>query len=470
MKGALEYEEGLVDVPKLPEDYHNLLSQAAGAMVVNCSGWSLTRTPGHMDVREKHVETGHATKDECADAIRAPKVALLFQTQAGMPHAQLWQQWLGSIADLLPLDSIRDEACRPQPLVDMVTLSRTCFQSPVLPAHQRQHLFSIYLHNPPDQAAFPQDHVFFQTEVQGRVPAFMGHQPRTIAVKKLLEVALWEPLNQRFVTLSEASIPLYPPEVVYRQLLSETFSRINACDSKGLPHAAVMQRHDRKDSRWQPAMAGFGIPKEMWRRHHQRLSLTRAHAWLAALDDHIIKAFEGLCESLPDKPAGTCYSDEHYISTLLSYHSQDIHTDCLGLVANDTWSTSPPANQQNRPAFDQPLQPQITMELLLNMRRPSMHCMYDVAIVSAARTFGTFLDAFAPGPVQYDARALHLECPLFGDGFRAETVPQLQQAVFCPRGRDVLQILPCSMAEAASKYTGQHQPHHHPVRHSAMEY
>ncbi|KAK9862411.1 hypothetical protein WJX84_003188 [Apatococcus fuscideae] len=60
----------------------------------------------------------------------------------------------------------------------------------------------------------------------------MGHQPRTIAVKKLLEVALWEPLNQRFVTLSEASIPLYPPEVVYRQLLSETFSRINACDSK----------------------------------------------------------------------------------------------------------------------------------------------------------------------------------------------------------------------------------------------
>ncbi len=72
--------------------------QAAGAMAVNCSGWSLTRTPGHTDVREKHVETGHASTDECADAIRAPKVALLFQTESNMPHAMLWQQWLASVA------------------------------------------------------------------------------------------------------------------------------------------------------------------------------------------------------------------------------------------------------------------------------------------------------------------------------------------------------------------------------------
>lgn len=69
-------------------------------MVVNCSGWSLTRTPGHVDAREKHVETGQPTKDECADAIRAPKVALLFQSQAGMPHAWLWQRWLGSMAGM----------------------------------------------------------------------------------------------------------------------------------------------------------------------------------------------------------------------------------------------------------------------------------------------------------------------------------------------------------------------------------
>ena len=133
-------------------------------------------------------------------------------------------------ADVLPLDSIRDEACRIQPHTDMVTLSRVCLLDPSIPAHRRQHLFSLYLHNSPDHPGFPPGHIFHQTEIPGRVPNFLGHQPRTVAVKRLLEVALWEPLNQRFVVLSEATIPIYPPQAVYRQLLSETFSRINACN------------------------------------------------------------------------------------------------------------------------------------------------------------------------------------------------------------------------------------------------
>ena len=78
-----------------------------------------------------------------------------------------------------------------------------------------------------------------------------------------------------------------------------------------IPHTVVMQNHDRKEARWQQSMAAFGIPIGKWRRHSQRLSLTRAHAWLAALDDHIIKAFQGLCADLPNKPAGTCYSGIH---------------------------------------------------------------------------------------------------------------------------------------------------------------
>ena len=75
-----------------------------------------------------------------------------------------------------------------------------------------------------------------------------------------------------------------------------------------MPHAAVMQSHDRLESRWQPGLARFGITHDKWRRHRLQLSLTRAHAWLVALDDHIIRAFEGLCESLPDAKAGSCFS------------------------------------------------------------------------------------------------------------------------------------------------------------------
>jgi len=45
-----------------------------------------------------------------------------------------------------------------------------------------------------------------------------------------MEMALEEPLNQRFVLLSESDIPLYPPAVVWLQLMSEQKSRIHACN------------------------------------------------------------------------------------------------------------------------------------------------------------------------------------------------------------------------------------------------
>ena len=45
-----------------------------------------------------------------------------------------------------------------------------------------------------------------------------------------MEMALEEPLNQRFVLLSESDIPLYPPAVVWLQLMSERKSRIHACN------------------------------------------------------------------------------------------------------------------------------------------------------------------------------------------------------------------------------------------------
>lgn len=45
----------------------------------------------------------------------------------------------------------------------------------------------------------------------------------------LLAAALKDPLNQRFVLLSESCVPLYSPQVVYMQLLSEQGSRVDAC-------------------------------------------------------------------------------------------------------------------------------------------------------------------------------------------------------------------------------------------------
>lgn len=56
-----------------------------------------------------------------------------------------------------------------------------------------------------------------------------GTHSLTKAILLLMETALEEPLNQRFVLLSESDIPLYPPAVVWLQLTSEHKSRIHSC-------------------------------------------------------------------------------------------------------------------------------------------------------------------------------------------------------------------------------------------------
>ena len=47
--------------------------------------------------------------------------------------------------------------------------------------------------------------------------------------RRMLRVALENPLNQRFFLVSEVCIPMYPPTVVYATLMGEDKARINAC-------------------------------------------------------------------------------------------------------------------------------------------------------------------------------------------------------------------------------------------------
>lgn len=55
-----------------------------------------------------------------------------------------------------------------------------------------------------------------------------------------MRAALENPLNQKFVLLSESGIPLYPPTTTYQQLLTEPKSRINACRHKVPTSAASL--------------------------------------------------------------------------------------------------------------------------------------------------------------------------------------------------------------------------------------
>lgn len=49
------------------------------------------------------------------------------------------------------------------------------------------------------------------------------------AARTLLAVALADPLNIKFILLSETDVPLYPPTLIYQQLVSEPLSRMDAC-------------------------------------------------------------------------------------------------------------------------------------------------------------------------------------------------------------------------------------------------
>ena len=56
-----------------------------------------------------------------------------------------------------------------------------------------------------------------------------GSPHLSIAERRMLREALEEPRNQRFLLLSDSGVPLYPPTVVWQQLMSESKSRIDAC-------------------------------------------------------------------------------------------------------------------------------------------------------------------------------------------------------------------------------------------------
>lgn len=71
-------------------------------------------------------------------------------------------------------------------------------------------------------------------EIAERIQVKWGTFTLVEATRALMRAALKDPLNQRFVLLSEAGIPLYPPDTFYMQLMSEDKSRINSCVIPGV--------------------------------------------------------------------------------------------------------------------------------------------------------------------------------------------------------------------------------------------
>ncbi len=111
-------------------------------------------------------------------------------------------------------------------------------------------------------AGFPEDNIFHGREIAERVHVRWGTFALVEATRALMRAALEDPLNQKFVLLSEAGIPLYPPDTFYMQLMSETKSRINSCVIPGVSGPAVEFRSRSCEGACSNTMrSSFGITK-----------------------------------------------------------------------------------------------------------------------------------------------------------------------------------------------------------------
>lgn len=88
------------------------------------------------------------------------------------------------------------------------------------------------------------------------------------------------------------------------------------------------------------------VPEDKWRKSSQWASLTRKHAAAVVADTKIDATFRSLCHFREwDAELGRkymCFSDEHYIPTLLAIRGWDSETDCFGYNVHTDWTEGGP--------------------------------------------------------------------------------------------------------------------------------
>nr|GMC67842.1 glycosyltransferase BC10-like [Ipomoea batatas] len=163
-----------------------------------------------------------------------------------------------------------------------------------------QHLFSIYIHaHPSYNHSFPDSSVFFRRTIPSQ-PVFWGTLSMIDAERRLLANALLDLSNQRFVLLSDSCIPLFNFTTTYHYLMASTLSFLQSYDD---PSKAARGRYN-------PRMAPT-ITVQQWRKGSQWFEIRRDLAEKIVSDQIYYPVFRDHC--LPP-----CYSDEHYLPTLVN--------------------------------------------------------------------------------------------------------------------------------------------------------
>ncbi|KAL4426018.1 hypothetical protein ABPG75_010034 [Micractinium tetrahymenae] len=363
-------------------------------------------------------EVAGASNDSCAQTLGISKVALMFLVRGAIHHEQAWRHWFASAGGLLPINATQAAMCgadaKEQQQRHKDTLHACNLQQPATAAAaagaalaaaaggaataalgalgaaaqaaansiEQQRLFSVYVHAPPEFEGYPPGSLFAGRLIPRRIPTGWGDISLVEATRNLLWEAFRDPLNQRFILLSESDIPLYDPLTLHQQLLAEGKSRVNACWHKG-----------RSEWRWSNFMKTENMNASHWRKSTQWIGLTRPHAEAVLQDEEIYRSFEAGCWSnwVPSqKKWRDCFPDEHYFATLFAVLGKEGEMECDSWgVAEQDWSRGGAHPKSFSPE-------DVTPELVRQMRGKG--CADEAAFADAQRLY---IDAAAAlGPDQ----------------------------------------------------------------------
>ncbi|XP_074307477.1 glycosyltransferase BC10-like [Silene latifolia] len=184
--------------------------------------------------------------------------------------------------------------------------------------------YSIYIHSQPGfvfDESTTKSPLFYGRQLRNSIQVAWGESSMIEAERLLLDAALKDPANQRFVLLSDSCVPLYNFSFIYDYVVGS---------SKSFVDSFLDKKDDRYNTKMSPA-----IPKDDWRKGSQWFTLIRSHAEVVVDDDLVFPVFRKYCKRRPPvngrngklnlklQKQHNCIPDEHYLQTLLTMEGLD---------------------------------------------------------------------------------------------------------------------------------------------------
>ncbi|XP_048490432.1 glycosyltransferase BC10 isoform X2 [Beta vulgaris subsp. vulgaris] len=148
--------------------------------------------------------------------------------------------------------------------------------------------YSIYIHSEPGfvfDESTTRSPIFFGRQLSNSIEVAWGQSSMIEAERLLLDAALDDPANQRFVLLSDSCVPLYNFSYIYHYVMES-------------PRSFVDSFLDKKDERYNPKMSP-AIKEDKWRKGSQWFTLIRKHAEVVVDDELVFSVFRKYCKRRP---------------------------------------------------------------------------------------------------------------------------------------------------------------------------